>query len=139
VIATPTLREQLAERPEDLRNLLLIIARRVLGEDEAPALANQVHSWVTTNLGDGYSWPGNIRELEQCVRNVLIRGTYQPLSSQEQRSADLFAPLYAGTVTAEEALRLYCVQVYRLTGSYVEAARRLGLDRRTVKAKVDSA
>lgn len=137
VIATPTLREQLDERPEDLRNLLLIIARRVSGEDEAPALAQQVHSWVTANLGESYPWPGNIRELEQCVRNVLIRGTYVPLSSQEQPEGDLFAPLYAGTATAEEALRRYCRQVYRLTGSYVEAARRLGLDRRTVKAKVE--
>jgi len=36
-------------------------------------------------------------------------------------------------------LRRYVTVVYSRTGSYEETARRLGLDRRTVKAKVDAA
>ena len=36
-------------------------------------------------------------------------------------------------------LSAYCTVVYSQTGSYEAAARRLGLDRRTVKAKVDHA
>jgi hypothetical protein len=35
-------------------------------------------------------------------------------------------------------LRRYCTLVYSQTGSYQETGRRLGLDRRTVKAKVDA-
>ncbi len=42
----------------------------------------------------------------------------------------------AGRLSAEELLRRYCTLVYAATGSYVETARRLELDRRTVKAKV---
>ena len=45
--------------------------------------------------------------------------------------------LRRGSLSAEELLRRYCTQVYARTGSYEAAARRLGLDRRTVKAKVD--
>ena len=43
----------------------------------------------------------------------------------------------AYTVSAEELLREYCTWVYAGCGSYVEAARILGLDRRTVRARVD--
>lgn len=41
-------------------------------------------------------------------------------------------------MSPEEVLRRYCTLVYARTGSYEEAARRLELDRRTVKSRVDS-
>ena len=41
LIATPTLREQLADAPEDLRNLLRIVAGRVAGAAEADRLATR--------------------------------------------------------------------------------------------------
>ena len=43
----------------------------------------------------------------------------------------------AGRLSADELLTRYVTIVYSRTGSYEETARRLGLDRRTVKAKVD--
>jgi len=48
----------------------------------------------------------------------------------------MVAAMREGTLPAEEVLRGYCSFVYARTGSYVETARLLGLDRRTVKAKV---
>ena len=45
----------------------------------------------------------------------------------------------AGRLTADELVARYVTIVYSRTGSYEETARRLGLDRRTVKAKVDAA
>jgi hypothetical protein len=42
-----------------------------------------------------------------------------------------------GTLTVEELLCHYCTLVYAQTESYLETARRLQLDRRTVKSKVD--
>lgn len=137
LIVTPALHDQLCESPEVLRSLLLFIAPRVVG-DEAEALAAEAEEWIVQHLGRDYTWPGNIRELEQCVRNVLIRRSYQP-SQEPQRSAtgDLTAAVAAGALTADELLSRYCTLVFAQTGSYVETARRLRLDRRTVKSKID--
>jgi DNA-binding NtrC family response regulator len=139
VIATPTLREQLDDAPDDLRNLILVLTPRIAGPEERGALTDQVHAWVTQHLGRGHAWPGNMRELEQCVRNVMIRGTYRPAGPLGATAgADpFFDPIRAGTLTADELLRRYCTHVHALTGSYQETARRLGIDRRTVRAKVD--
>ena len=76
-IVTPGLREQLDERPEDLSAFALYIARRLAGED-APLLAEQSVEWILSNLGADYPWRGNIRELEQCISSILIRGEYVP-------------------------------------------------------------
>jgi DNA-binding CsgD family transcriptional regulator len=40
-------------------------------------------------------------------------------------------------LTASELLSRYCTLVYAQNESYEETARRLGVDRRTVKAKVN--
>ena len=106
------------------------MARRVAGP-EAEDLAADVTKWINENLGDHYPWPGNYRELDQCVKNVLIRRDYRP--SVPKTFRDDFE---AGRMTADEMLSRYTTMVYRQTGSYEETARRLGIDRRTVKAKV---
>jgi DNA-binding NtrC family response regulator len=115
------------------------LAQRVAGEPEAESLAEETERWIDAHLGDGYRWPGNVRELEQCVRNVMIRGEYRPphatSASGRQRVAD---EMLAGSLSAEELLRRYCTLVYAETGSYQETGRRLGLDRRTVKDKIDT-
>ena len=72
VIVTPSLREQFEDSHEQLHNLLVHIARVVVGLDEADLVAGEVEEWIVRNLGLDYPWPGNVRELEQCVRNVLI-------------------------------------------------------------------
>jgi transcriptional regulator with GAF, ATPase, and Fis domain len=135
VIRTPTLREQLADSPEDLAHLVELLCTRIVGEAETATLRREVLSWIEKALGASYTWPGNVRELEQCVRNVLVRGEYHP--EPVRSSGDLGSELERGELSAEDLLRRYCTLVYARTGSYEEAARRLGLDRRTVKAKVD--
>jgi DNA-binding NtrC family response regulator len=137
-IKTPTLREQLDECPEDLQHLLLVSARRVAPE-EAESLAAEVALWIKENLGPDYRWPGNVRELEQCFRNVMIHGSYSPASIEglHPNGADETAgAMLAGEPTADELVRRYCRLVYQRCGSYEEAARRTGLDWRTVKKKV---
>src|ERR1051326_1768101 len=77
LVSTPSLAEQLAESPGVLRELVLYLARRVAGT-EGEDLASHVMRRIENKLGAGYGWPGNYRELEQCVKNVLIRRNYRP-------------------------------------------------------------
>ena len=136
-IVTPSLCQQIEESPEVLRDLVLFMSRRVAG-DEAETLANDAYEWIEKNLGRDYRWPGNYRELEQCVRNIVVRKEYRPpLLKQKYRTPDIFTAACSGELTASELLSRYCTLIYWQTGSYEEVARRLEIDRRTVKAKVN--
>ena len=137
LIRTPALKEQLDDSPNVLRELILYMVRRAAGEEAENCLA-EVQSWIDQNLPKGYPWPGNYRELEQCVRNIIIRRTYQPVETEAAPSqeTEFFARVRNGELKADELLAWYAALVYRQTGSYEETARRLELDRRTVKAKV---
>ncbi len=138
LIVTPRLADQIADSPEELHNLVLFLCQRLAGESEARALAGEVEEWIRKELGASYPWPGNVRELEQCVRNVMIRGAYHPTPPRADRHLELARDIESGSLTADELLRRYVTLTYARAGSYQEAARRLALDRRTVKAKVDA-
>jgi transcriptional regulator with AAA-type ATPase domain len=135
LIATPSLREQLEDRPEDLDDLVRFIAPRIVGPEEAEEVTSEVIAWIEGNLGREYDWPGNVRELEQCVRNVVVRKEYRPTPKGREASSGL-VDLREAELTAEELIERYCFHLYERTGSYLETARRLGLDRRTVKSKI---
>jgi transcriptional regulator with PAS, ATPase and Fis domain len=83
-IVTPSLRQQIDESPGVLPDLVVFLARRVAGP-ESEALAAETMAWMETHLDARYEWPGNYRELEQCVRNILIRKNYQPRRGPEGR------------------------------------------------------
>jgi DNA-binding NtrC family response regulator len=142
-IATPALADQLADSPGVMRELVTYMAKRVAGA-EAAEFAPEALAWIDKNLGPSYAWPGNYRELEQCVKNVLIRRDYRPPRSEEAEAGDaqsirLAGDIHAGRITAEALLSHYVTLIYARTGSYEETARRLEMDRRTVKGKVDRA
>jgi DNA-binding NtrC family response regulator len=137
LIQTPSLAEQIADSAGVLKELVHYMTRRTVG-DEAERCLPEIEEWIATHLPAGYMWPGNYRELEQCVRNVIIRRSYQPVPKTPASSDDeLLRRFRAGEFTAEDLLARYAAQVYRVTGSYEEAARRMALDRRTVKARVE--
>lgn len=138
LITTSPLREQLEDAPEDLHNLVMFAAERIAG-DVAEELASEVEKWIETNLGRDYPWPGNIRELEQCVRNCLVRGEYhprRPATRVPDDSRRWLADAEAGTLTADKLVSHYCRWVYGQVGTYEGTAERIGLDRRTVKRKI---
>jgi hypothetical protein len=54
----------------------------------------------------------------------------------EETADPLIEGIRRCSLDADEVLRYYCERVYAETGSYQETARRLGLDRRTVRAKL---
>ena len=143
-IQTPSLRDQLQQNPNDLPALVRYVSRKLAGND-SDLLADQSTEWIRKNLGDDYPWRGNIRELEHCVSSIMIRGSYiptgtrkntlddQPVSTEQPswtRSA------VAGDLTADQLVQHYCHWIHQKTGSYEATARKLGIDRRTVKAKI---
>jgi transcriptional regulator with GAF, ATPase, and Fis domain len=137
VLVAPSLEERLRDRPDELANLVLFIAARLAGS-VAESLAEEVMTCIRERIGLDYSWPGNVRELEQCVRNVLVRGNYSPpRPPTASLNESLARDVSMGALTFEEVMRRYCTFVYSQSGSYEEAARRLQVDRRTVKAHVD--
>ncbi|HEX6862015.1 MAG TPA: sigma 54-interacting transcriptional regulator [Thermoanaerobaculia bacterium] len=137
LLVTPSLRERIADSPRELSDLLLALAERAVGDDLADEVARDVEAWIRDHMGLDYPWPGNVRELAQCVNNVLIRGEYRPAGDGGGEKERLAEELLSGSLTADEVLRRYCTIVYAQAGSYEEAARRLELDRRTVKSRVD--
>jgi DNA-binding NtrC family response regulator len=150
-IQTPTLREQLVDRPEDLYELTRAITARLLRdvEEEVDPLAAEAVAWIEENLGTDYAWPGNIRELEQCVSNVLIRKPNRPQNRTAGCSPTVGSPaqaagtdghfvraLLAGELTLDEVTQGYASHVYQQTGRFDLAASKLGVNWRTVRRKV---
>ena len=80
--------------------------------EEVERLTAEVVAWIDRELGRDYAWPGNFRELGQCVRNVMIRGSYRPPWPSEtavgSRTRRRVAPPDPGVeVTADELLGRY--------------------------------
>jgi transcriptional regulator with GAF, ATPase, and Fis domain len=134
VIEVPPLRQRIEEHPAELEQLVSLLITRATGR-EAPELIDMVIGSLETSLPDAYSWPGNVRELEQAVRRILLNGHYQGIAAgdgggDEQSLADEFRE---GRLTATELTTRYCRLLYAQLGSYEQVARRIELDRRTVK------
>jgi hypothetical protein len=138
-IETPPLRDMLGGNPEELRCLVAHICASLAGAEEGAALAGEVVAWVESKLGADYPWPGNFRELEQCVRNILVHGAYDPplgvgaAASGKTSGGDWLEEARAGRLTMDGLLHHYCRDVVASAGTLEEAARRLAADRRTIR------
>jgi two-component system response regulator HydG len=92
---------------------------------------------------DVYPWPGNVRELENAIERavILMRGTHLtekslPLTVQKHFQAN---PERSGTkpATLQEAEKELIFQTLEETGgNKSEAARRLGITRKTLQNKL---
>jgi two-component system response regulator HydG len=89
-----------------------------------------------------YDWPGNIRELENCIARAValcrldeISADDLPTKMQGRRSSPiaLTADAPGGLLTLEEMERDYIRRVlHAVAGNKTHAARVLGLDRRSL-------
>lgn len=134
VIVVPSLRVRLQEAPGELGQLVAILIERMTGEPNA-ALADQMLAIIKRDLPTGYAWPGNVRELEQAARRILLTGAYQGDRREQALMPDeaFLNSVRSGTLNADQLIRAYCALLHRRYPSYVEVAKRTGLDRRTVR------
>jgi hypothetical protein len=134
----PPLHVRLAEEPAELAALVTHITSRVLGE-AAEAVSQEIAHVVRRDLGS-HSFPGNVRELEQCVRRALLTGSCAPseIFTPTGSASGLAEEISRGQLSAEQLLTKYCAMLYDRSKSYVEVARVTGLDRRTVKKYADA-
>jgi transcriptional regulator with PAS, ATPase and Fis domain len=118
---------------------------RVATPKTCERLSRKVENWVSTHLPRDYAWPGNMRELEQCARNILKHTHYEAddepdvpvaAAADSQATDTLLAGVRQGTLTAAHLLQGYCARVYAQTGSYEKAGRQLKLTRVTVRNNV---
>jgi len=134
IIAVPPLRQRLRENPLEMEILLEQVIGRILGAP-SPALVETIRETLEREVGPDYPWPGNIRELEQAARRILLTGRY--LGDTHFRAADLRRRIHQqldyGTIDAQGLVTGYCALLHERCGSYEEVARRTRLDRRTVK------
>lgn len=135
-IETPGLAEVLAGDENELACIVAHLAARLVGDAGAAEVTDEVVAWIRRHLGMGYPWPGNFRELEQCVRNIVVHGHYEPLpegNGDGGRGGDWLEAARAGQLSMDGLLHHYCRAVVERAGSLEGAARRLGVDRRTVR------
>ncbi|AEI80414.1 major facilitator superfamily MFS OFA family [Cupriavidus necator N-1] len=138
-IAIPPLRT----RPEDIVPLAEHFSEQLSAQLGLPAVPL---SPSLIRVLKGYDWPGNARELRNLVERALILGEYpvellahQADSPQanlpEAEHEDAAMPADDGTLL-ESVERRHILQVLAAEGgNRVEAARRLGISRRTLDRK----
>lgn len=139
VIEVPPLRKRIEENPEELKELLTITVKRIIGTENSQ-LVDAIHHFIKENQPPHYPWPGNIRELEQCARRILLHGTYTWQSTRTRTdSMDSFMDhIRSGTLSAADILTRYCSYHYEKLGTYEAVAKLADLDRRTVKKYIEN-
>ena len=92
-------------------------------------------------LLEQYAWPGNVRELRNTIERMVVLSTNGTLDENDVpdalRTAPAATPLSA-TVTLGENEKAQILAVLKeCGGNRSEAARKLGISRRTIYRKLD--
>jgi len=141
-IRLPPLRERLADLPALVEHF-----RSALGDQLGQLQAGAATPGVLAILA-AHPWPGNVRELAQVVRRLLI--DTGGLSDEDAVRRVLASPPPGGTAkpspasattppatTLDDVERQQIERVLRAcSGNRSEAARRLGIDRKTLARKL---
>jgi transcriptional regulator with PAS, ATPase and Fis domain len=133
----------LRDRREDIRELCQFFLDKAAAQLQRPAPVLPPH--VLRALEE-YHWPGNIRELENWAQRAVLVSRDGHLDDFEELLLEL-DPGAARTslsqelddcrLSLEELERLYLVRVLeRTSGNQSQAAQLLGIDRKTLRAKL---
>jgi two-component system, NtrC family, response regulator GlrR len=119
----------LCERREDIP-LLAEHELRSVSPALQPILKGEIDAFLEQHAG--YSWPGNVRELTKVVHSLALGITPQ-LSGAAPARTDVPEEIVAGRWSLKEVRRWYARHVSSLGGSRTEVARKLEIDRGTLR------
>ena len=136
-IETVPLRKLTGGRTDSLKPMVIFITSKLLGASWTPDVVDTALQFIDDRLGPDYQWPGNFRELEQCLRNFLIHRDYAPVRFEGNADGTLEELLVARKPGADQLLGMYAKALYRESGSYKAVGKILGVDQRTAKKYVD--
>jgi len=119
----------LRDRGDDVQELATIFMNKLSTQFGMPPVA--IDSAVRAALAS-YDWPGNVRELRNLIERALILGAFPD---------DFAGPRNDGHAVTADSLanleRRHILSVLKETGgSREEAARRLGISRKTIDRKL---
>ncbi|HOX01655.1 MAG TPA: sigma-54 dependent transcriptional regulator [Candidatus Paceibacterota bacterium] len=144
-IVLPPLRERLEDLPLLARQFLREFAR----ENGKP-----VREWTPEALEAllAYRWPGNVRELRTALEHAVVMGRGDRIAVRDlppalraapgageggPKAIQATAPAGTGTLNLREAEKRMIIQALEAAGgSRTEAARQLGISRRTLHRKL---
>lgn len=129
-ITLPPLRERKADIP--------MLVEHFLDKYTLPACPKPVLAEATMNLLLAYAWPGNIRELENCVQRALALGLEHIVPSRATDGTpviptDLPTPHDGVVIPMEELETQAILHALSSTGGHaLTAARKLGIGKSTM-------
>jgi two-component system response regulator HydG len=131
----------LRQRNGDIEKLAHFFARKFARKNR------RVLDKITTECMDcllRHDWPGNVRELENAIERgiILMRGTELsekslPLAVQKQHIPENFQITEEATSIFEAEKQLIYKTLGETAGNKSEAARRLGISRKTLQNKLN--
>lgn len=135
VLRIPPLRE----RPDDILDIgRAFVARYVPGSDRDQTAA--IERWLRSSEARSHNWPGNVRELQNALRNLLLGlppGLRTDAPPEVTKADAVPVQLAEFELPLSEALRWYARGALdRCDGNVSLAARRLGVDRATLKRRI---
>jgi len=130
----------LKERPEDIP---LLVARFIKDTCEKNGFSERKITPAAMRLLERHSWPGNVRELRNVIERMVVISEDDtldvddmPESLQSQPAAALAIPP-VGTIEELEKAQILAM-LKTCNGNISEAARRLGISRRTLYRKLEA-
>ena len=135
-VNTVALQDILSSKPDEIISSVQYICKNLFGAEGEKALSSRVLDKLNSQVPKNYSWPGNFRELEQAVRNIIVRNEYLPVENQPV-DLEVDKIYKESSLTLNKWSKMYAVKAFKNTGSYRGAANLLEVDQRTLKKLVD--
>jgi DNA-binding NtrC family response regulator len=132
----------LRERPSDIRPLLELFLHTLA---QKLALPEPRLSEQALQRLEAYSWPGNVRELKNLIERALLLDVCpseclpKPTSESPAKPSQRVENGYPEDLSLEEVEKHHILKVLRAAhGNKSEAARRLGIARKTLERKLSA-